>query len=528
MFRPVNLNTTVRPDQRVPPEDPGQVRFALSHLGLFDPARDPNREESLMGGGMRRALGAFQAGQGLREDSILRPGGPTEQRLNLLLERNQGLRVTDPDDALTLERQATRERAPGALVGRVGPGLENHPDDVAVVGDALRQLGHIKPGAPRPANTGEVFGGIEDFQRATGLERNSIIAPDGPTEQLMARSLAQSAPGPRGIGAPTPLINATEASFRDGPAEPSPAALPTDRQRSGFVHPLARLSQQRRRQADETVSNPQLSAEQREAQRRDALRMSDRIIQREVSGPLTTNRSSDQVGMIARERDFLRLSPEEQDRERARLRQIAALTPEEQRAEEEQRRAEEEQQKAEKRRRREAEERRRETEELGDSVAAEGRRRTRRVLDGIKQLDRGERPRTVFALIDEEDRDKDAEFLVSQFKRLEPDAQAKTRLVLGLATGSDQQGLRRFQDLHKRAIAGTGKDKVTLDDELRSVLMPADELDNNLIRPFLGDMIIRNLVSLDPEGLGPDLGFVAKAARTGLGSPVPALEGPQR
>ncbi len=62
MPRQILLNDVIRPDQRVPPEELGQVRWALSRLGLFDPARDPNREESLMGGGVHRALGAFQAG----------------------------------------------------------------------------------------------------------------------------------------------------------------------------------------------------------------------------------------------------------------------------------------------------------------------------------------------------------------------------------------------------------------------------------------------------------------------------------
>lgn len=181
MPRRVRLNDEVRPDGRVSQQDLGQVRSALSRLGLFDPARDPSGSESTMSNGLRRALRTFQGAQGLREDATLRPRGPTEERLNRLLEQNLSLRA---DDAL-----AARERTPGALAGRVGPGLENHPDDVAAVGAALRQLGHIPQGAERPLFTGSVFDGLKSFQRQNGLARDAVTLPGGPTERTLAEGL---------------------------------------------------------------------------------------------------------------------------------------------------------------------------------------------------------------------------------------------------------------------------------------------------------------------------------------------------
>jgi len=40
MGRRVRVSDTVGPDQPAAPEDLGQVRWALSHLGAYDPASD--------------------------------------------------------------------------------------------------------------------------------------------------------------------------------------------------------------------------------------------------------------------------------------------------------------------------------------------------------------------------------------------------------------------------------------------------------------------------------------------------------
>ena len=69
MPRQLRLNAEVRPGQRLAPSDLGQVRWALSHLGLFDPALEQNTAESLMSPGLRQALRVFQAGQGLQVDA---------------------------------------------------------------------------------------------------------------------------------------------------------------------------------------------------------------------------------------------------------------------------------------------------------------------------------------------------------------------------------------------------------------------------------------------------------------------------
>ena len=87
MTRRLQLNSTVRPKGLNARDDLGQVRWAMSNLGLYDPARKPAPNEAEMSQDLQRSLTAFQVGQGLREDAVLKPGGPTEARLNSLMER---------------------------------------------------------------------------------------------------------------------------------------------------------------------------------------------------------------------------------------------------------------------------------------------------------------------------------------------------------------------------------------------------------------------------------------------------------
>ena len=309
MPRQIRLNDVVRPNQRPTAEDLGQVRWALSHLGLFDPATEPRSASSLMSPGLRRALRTFQAGQGLREDATLAPRGPTEARLNLLLDQGQGLRVQAPSGGDEMQAPVrTRDAPSGALGGRVGPGLENHPDDLARTTDALRRLGHIKTGAPNPPSTGTVIDGIKSFQRQNGLARDGIINPDGPTEMLLVQNLSTASPGPQGPG--------------------GTAGIGDDRG-DRVLHPLARARQRseqaRRRRAEAGAAEPQLSDDQREAQRQDARRLLDRIIQRQRGESVDT--SSDDVGTTFRLREFFEASPEEQAEMRDRLGQLAQPSP---------------------------------------------------------------------------------------------------------------------------------------------------------------------------------------------------------
>lgn len=215
MIRRVVLDGEVRPGRRVAPEDLGQVRSTLSRLGLFDPARDPENSESLMGPGLQRAIKVFQSGQGLREDATLRPRGPTEARLNLMLKEGRGLRAAERGGAIGGDARVSADR--------VGPGLENHPDDVLAIGTALRRLGHIKPGAPTPAKTGAVFDGLKSFQRASGLKRDGVMAPGGPTEQQIVRGLGGGLSGLQTLRRrlsprPIPGADAAEADRPSGPA----------------------------------------------------------------------------------------------------------------------------------------------------------------------------------------------------------------------------------------------------------------------------------------------------------------------
>lgn len=246
MPRRLRLTDEARPGRRLAPEDLGQLRFTLSQLGVFDPARERADTESLMTPGLQRAVRTLQAGNGLREDAVLKPRGPTEKLLNNLRDHGRGLRTPVQGDSRSQAGRAAREDTPGALAGRVGPGLENHPDDVNTVGTALRTLGHIKPKAPIPAKTGAVLDGLKSFQSANGLKRDGIIAPDGPTERQLALSLAANAP--RGHGTRGSL--SVESLEAGSAGDPEDGARPRkERQRQepniggGSVSPPSLLSQ---------------------------------------------------------------------------------------------------------------------------------------------------------------------------------------------------------------------------------------------------------------------------------------------
>lgn len=455
MTRTMRLTDEITPGRRVAPSDLHQLRSTLSQIGLFDPATDQVVTESRMTPSMERALRALQASQGLRPDAVLRPNGPTETRLNRMLEEGRSL---GPLPSLQRNGEAVPFTS-DIPTGRVGPGLENHPEDVAAIGRSLQQQGHIKPLAPQPLKTGTVFDGLKSFQTANGLVRDGIAAPNGPTAVALAG---------RRTGA-TPKIN---------------------------------------REVD-----PESDAAVSEAERLDAARFLDRLILSRRGERI--DRSADDAGLAFRERQFQNLTPEDQEREIARLRQVAAPPESGQLAQElEETKAN--------RRVHQEEARAAEAEEVGDIFVADGRRKARLVLNRSVQIDRSEPPSSVAAEYDPDDDNKDLQFLVGRYQQRDADSRRDLRDVLEIASDPNHPELNRLLDLGKRAIAGDGAAKAQLGRDFKEILDKAGHVDSDLSEPFLVGTILENFKRLDPQGDGPGLAAGAQIGNVTITEQAPS------
>ena len=74
----------------------------------------------------------------------------------------------------------------------------NKPMDTLKVQMGLEQLGFMEPRADDiyvSTDSDRLFGAMEDFQKANGLEADGITNPDGPTHQAMNRALTASSAG---------------------------------------------------------------------------------------------------------------------------------------------------------------------------------------------------------------------------------------------------------------------------------------------------------------------------------------------
>jgi len=100
MYSLLNLRKTVGPSYNVDPEDVLTLKKALNKTGHYkmpDFGLAPYPDTPLMKG-----IKSFQKDTGLKQDSIVKPGGPTEKMFGGLLSSN----------GLTQPHQKPRQRQP--------------------------------------------------------------------------------------------------------------------------------------------------------------------------------------------------------------------------------------------------------------------------------------------------------------------------------------------------------------------------------------------------------------------------------
>ena len=148
---------------------------------------------ALLTPGLSKSIETHQAGNGLREDGFLNPGGPTEQSINnRLLQKPAGAGLLDT--------------APLKLTGSVGNDRDNHAPDVVAVKKTLGGLGLMAEDPfdnPHPFIDAPTTRGLRAFQKVKKLREDGAAAPGGETERALRGAFSDLAKTFGPIGAPS-------------------------------------------------------------------------------------------------------------------------------------------------------------------------------------------------------------------------------------------------------------------------------------------------------------------------------------
>lgn len=206
MITPFRMKDTVGRSYTTNLDDTYNLKRALAGLGHIDTTK--GTLDRYPDGAMLKGIESFQREQGLKVDGIVRPDGPTHQRLNAILGgigRSAGrpsTNVTPQSDRIStscfpgdqVEQPQVKLDEPVTSSGNVVL------SDAQKVKSALEFLGVTRTGAqsdPYPSH--DLFRGIRDFQKREGLRVDGEMRPGGETEQRMNALLEEA----EGLGVPT-------------------------------------------------------------------------------------------------------------------------------------------------------------------------------------------------------------------------------------------------------------------------------------------------------------------------------------
>jgi hypothetical protein len=243
MIRRIALARTLSPHQPADRDDVLGTRTALRTLG-FDTGGGltPKTDTKLFGG-----IKAFQKANGLAVDGVMKPNGPTHRRVNALLDKRSGASDdnrgrftaatgTKAGESAFIQNRLSAAKAPkpkarptaptrsatrpaplhaptpkptpsnSAAIGRqtrspfrlreaVESNVSVTPQDSKRTKRALNRLGYLK--TPEWGLTGypteDMFDGLETFQRDHKLRPDRMMRPEGPTERMLEKRLAERA-----------------------------------------------------------------------------------------------------------------------------------------------------------------------------------------------------------------------------------------------------------------------------------------------------------------------------------------------
>lgn len=187
MQRPYRLKRTIGSDYAMDLDDAFNTKRALRDLGHYrvpDYGLNTYPDQRMIDG-----VKSFQQRNGLREDGLMKPDGPTIKRINqTLAERQMPLRA----QIRTESPNAKRSPSIFGIGSEIGHDRENRPQDVLSTRRALAWAGrlsrHKAKNETRAGN--DLFNAIKRFQQVAKLKVDGWMRPGGETETELDRVIA--------------------------------------------------------------------------------------------------------------------------------------------------------------------------------------------------------------------------------------------------------------------------------------------------------------------------------------------------
>ncbi|MAN80670.1 MAG: hypothetical protein CMM77_02905 [Rhodospirillaceae bacterium] len=184
MRTPIRLNKTIGEAYAMDLADTLITKQALARLGHLEPPEDgfdeyPDRP-------MIEAVKSFQHAEGLAEDGVMKPDGPTLARLNKSLSSRSATSWVNGSFMPAPRRKPDHPFTPILLKRPVRPSTNTDPGDTTRIKSALEALGlPISGGITSPYPTRDLFDTIRTFQQRHGLVADGEMKPGGETESKM-------------------------------------------------------------------------------------------------------------------------------------------------------------------------------------------------------------------------------------------------------------------------------------------------------------------------------------------------------
>ncbi len=186
MFAPFQLKQAIGEAHTMDLGDSLNTKRALARLGYLavpDGGLDEYPDRSML-----EAVKSFQRDQGLAVDGVMKPDGPTLNRMNEILD-TQEKTTPQPSDSNTAGPPSAPPHPslfqPINLSRPITPSTSVDLGDTARVKSAFHLLGLPQPEDDGPYPTADLFKNIRAFQGREGLRVDGEMLPGGETEARM-------------------------------------------------------------------------------------------------------------------------------------------------------------------------------------------------------------------------------------------------------------------------------------------------------------------------------------------------------
>lgn len=146
----LNLRAALSPDHLAEPDDILDTKKTLMALGYYRPV-DGTEPGAWVDTDLFNGIRQFQRDNGLKVDALMRPGGPTEQAMNTVLEAAPPPPAANDDQKPANDDQAPWDEAANGKHGTPGSRLPNK-------GPTQDERDDHKPGVPGGKPASECWG----------------------------------------------------------------------------------------------------------------------------------------------------------------------------------------------------------------------------------------------------------------------------------------------------------------------------------------------------------------------------------